>query len=83
MYLSHQKYNVMVFITISPILDISKNLEWAFGFLVAQKVNYLPVIQETWVQSPGREDHLEKEVATHSTIPAQRIPWIEDPGGLV
>ena len=32
MYLSHQKYNVMVFITISPILDISKNLEWAFGF---------------------------------------------------
>jgi len=81
MHLSHQKYNVMVFITISPILDISKNLEWAFGSLVAQKVNYLPVIQETWVQSPGREDHLEKEVATHSTIPAQRIPWIEDPVG--
>ena len=82
MYLSHQKYNVMVFITISPILDISKNLEWAFGFLVAQKVNYLPVIQETWVQSQDQEDPLEKEIATHSSTLAWKIPWMEEPGRL-
>ena len=38
--------------------------------------------QETWVQSPGWEDPLEKEMATHSTILAWRIPWTEDPEGL-
>ena len=37
---------------------------------------------ETWVQSPGREDPLEKEMATHSSILAWRIPWTEDPGRL-
>ena len=39
-------------------------------------------IQETWVRFLGQEDPLEKEMATHSSIPAQRIPWIEDSGGL-
>ena len=39
-------------------------------------------MQETWVQSLGREDPLEKEMATHSSILAQRIPWMEEPGGL-
>ena len=53
------------------------------GFLIAQSVKSLPAMQQTWVRFLGWEDHLEKEVATHSTIPAQRIPWIEDPGGLV
>ena len=38
--------------------------------------------QETWVWSPGREDPLEKEVATHSSILAWEIPWTEEPGGL-
>ena len=37
----------------------------------------------TWVPSLGREDPLEKEMATHSRIPAWRIPWTEDPGGLL
>ena len=37
---------------------------------------------ETWVQSLGREDPLEKEMATHSSIYAWKIPWIEEPGGL-
>ena len=37
---------------------------------------------ETWVQSLGREDPLEKEMATHSSILAWRIPWSEEPGGL-
>ena len=38
--------------------------------------------QETWAQSPGREDPLEKVMAAHSSILAWRIPWTEEPGGL-
>ena len=38
--------------------------------------------EKTWVQSLGREDPLEEVVATHSSIPAWRIPWTEEPGGL-
>ena len=38
--------------------------------------------QETWVPSLGREDPLEKEMATHSSLLAWRIPWTEDSGGL-
>ena len=45
-------------------------------------VKSLPVMQETQVQSLGREDTLEKEMATHSSILAWRIPWTEEPGGL-
>ena len=50
--------------------------------LIAQPVKNLPAMQETWVQSLGREDRLEKEMATHSSILAWRIPWTEEPGGL-
>ena len=39
-------------------------------------------MQETWVRFLGREDPLEKEMATHSSILAWRIPWTEEPGGL-
>ena len=39
-------------------------------------------MEETWVQSLGREDPLEKEMATHSSILAWRISWTEEPGGL-
>ena len=45
-------------------------------------VNNLPAMQETRVQSLGQEDPLEKEMATHSSILAWRIPWTEEPGGL-
>ena len=45
-------------------------------------VKNLPTMQETWVQSLGREDPLEKGMATHSSILAWRIPWTEEPGGL-
>ena len=45
-------------------------------------VTNLPTTQETGVQSLGREDPLEKEMATHSSIPAWNIPWTEEPGGL-
>ena len=54
---------------------------WAF--LVAQMVKNLPAIQETWVQSLGWEDLLEKRTATHSSILAWRIPWKEEPEGLL
>ena len=50
--------------------------------LVAQMVKDLPVMLETWVQSLGQEDSLEKGLATHSNILAWRIPWTEEPGGL-
>ena len=49
---------------------------------VAQLVKNLPAVQETWVQSLGWEGPLEKEMATHSSILAWRIPWTEEPGGL-
>ena len=39
-------------------------------------------MHKTWVQSLGQEDPLEKEIATHSSILAWRIPWTEEPGGL-
>ena len=43
--------------------------------LVAQTVKHLPTMQETWVRSLGREDPLEKEMATHSSPLAWKIPW--------
>ena len=50
--------------------------------LVAQMVKNLPAIWETWVQSLGQQDPLEKGMATHSSILAWRIPWTKQPGGL-
>ena len=51
------------------------------GSLVAQRLKHLPVMQETWVRALGWEDPLEKEIATHSSTLAWRIPWTEEPGG--
>ena len=50
--------------------------------LVAQMVKNLPAMQETQVHSLGQEDPLEKEMATHSSLLAWRIPQTEEPGGL-
>ena len=50
--------------------------------LVAQTVKHLPTMRETRVQQLGQEDLLEKEMATHSSILAWRIPWTEEPGSL-
>ena len=50
--------------------------------LVAQMVKRLPAMQETWVRSLGREDPLEKEMATHSSILAWKILWTEEPGRM-
>ena len=65
------------------VAAVQKNesiIHWAS--LVAQRVKHLPVMQKTQVRSLGWEDPLEKDMATHSSILAWRIPWIEEPGGL-
>ena len=49
---------------------------------MAQKVKRLPAMRETWVRSLGREDPLEKEMATHSSILAWKISWTEESGRL-
>ena len=51
-------------------------LQYSWASLVAQLVKNPPAMQETWVQSLGWEDPLEKRKATHSSILAWRIPWI-------
>ena len=55
------------------------SVQWAS--LVAQKVKNLPAMWETWVQSLGQENPLEKAKATLSSVLAWRIPWTEEPGG--
>ena len=50
--------------------------------LVAQTVKCLPAMWETWVQSLGWEDSLEKKMASHSSTLAWKIPWTEEPGRL-
>ena len=51
-------------------------------FLVTQTVKHLPAMWETWVQSLGQEDPLEKEMTVHSRILAWKILWMEESGGL-
>ena len=55
-------------------------VNWAS--LVVQRLKCLPAMWDTWVQSLGWEDLLEKEMANHSSILAWRIPWMEELGGL-
>ena len=50
--------------------------------IVSQRIKLLPAIHETWVLSLGWEDPLEKEMATHYSILAWKIPWTEEPDGL-
>ena len=58
---------------------ISTTLEFE---LVAQRLKQLPAMWENWVRFLGWEDPLEKEMATHASILAWRIPWVEEHGGL-
>ena len=60
--------------------NIKRSLTHNRTSLVAQMVKCLPTMWETRVQSLGREDLLEKEMATHSSILALKIPWTEEPG---
>ena len=67
-------------------LTLFLDQEFTQGFpwwsLVAQRLKRLPPMRETQVRSLGREDPLEKEMVTHSSIFAWRIPWTEEPGKL-
>ena len=63
-------------------MNVSSFADTSGASLIAQSVKSLHAIWDTWVQFLGREDPLEKELATHSSIPAWRIPWTEEPGGL-
>ena len=58
------------------------NITNYWASLVAQRVKCLPAMWEIWVQSLGQEDPLEKEMATHSSVLAWKIPWTEKPGRL-
>ena len=71
---------VFVYITNIPVCGYISSSDRAS--LVAQRGMCLPAMWETWVRSLGREDPLEKEMATHSSILAWRIPWTEEPGEL-
>ena len=66
----------------SPREGIGYSLQDSRASLVAQLVKNLPAMWETWVQSLGQEDPLEKGMGTHSSILAWRIPWTEELGGL-
>ena len=75
--------------SIIPQKQISINHQQIFRFLMVYEdfpgssaVKNPPAVQETWVRSLGREDPLEKEMATHSSILAWKIPWTEEPGSL-
>ena len=61
---------------------INTSIEPIWASPVAQRLKRLPAMRETWVGFLGWEDPLEKEMATHSSILAWRIPWTEEPGGL-
>ena len=63
-------------------LPIYTVLQSFWASLVAQTVKNLPAVQETWVQSLGWEDPLEKGMATHSSVPAWITPWTEKPEEL-
>ena len=56
--------------------------QYSWASLVSKMVKNLPVTQNTWVQSLGWEDPLEKGMATHSSILTWRILWTEEPGKL-
>ena len=70
----HVSFQIRAFFMYMPISTVAS--------LVAQRLKRLPAMRETWVRSLGQEDPLEKEMATHSSILAWRIPWMEEPGGL-
>ena len=61
---------------------ISLSISISGASLIAQSVKNLPAVQETRVKFLGQEDPLEKEMVSHSSVLAWRIPWTEQPGGL-
>ena len=74
--------HIKVRCTFSIVMSLAFKVKYNDSSLVAQRLKHLPVMQETWVRFLGREDPLEKEMATHSSILAWRTPWTQEPGGL-
>ena len=68
--------------TRAEIFLLIKGMVGTWASLVSQMVKNLPAMRETWVQSPGQEDPLEKEMAAHSGVLAWEIPWREEPSRL-
>ena len=66
---------------IKDLLSLTLSTDYT-TLMVAQMVKHMPTMPETWVQSLGREDLLEKEMATQSSILAWRNLWTEEPGRL-
>ena len=66
----------------SCLISPKKGLLKSRASLIAQLVKNLTAMQETQVRFPGWEDSVEKEMTTHSSVLAWRIPWTEEPGGL-
>ena len=64
------------------VKEVFREFKDGWASLVGQRLKRLPAMWETWVQSLGREDPLEKAVAPHSSILAWKIPWMEEPGKL-
>ena len=67
---------------VTACAGLGQGLGIELASLVAQMVKTLPAMPDSWVPSLGREDPLEEEMATHSSIFAWRIPWTQEPGGL-
>ena len=72
----------MIMMKMVITVNICPVLLFAWASLVAQMVKNLPAKWETWIRSLDWEDPLGKGMATHSSIPAWRIPWTEELGGL-
>ena len=68
--------------SLNNILYFNRSHSYITSSLVPQMVKHLPTMWETWVQSPGWGDLLEKEMATHSSTLAWKSPWTEEPGRL-
>ena len=67
---------------LAPPQEKGGSKKYLWTSLMAQRLKHLPAMWETWVRSLGWEDPLEKEMATHSSTVAWKIPWTEEPGGL-
>ena len=76
-----QWHNLDIYILENKSSPFIKDLGEKWASLVAQSLKRLLAMRETWVRSLGREVSLEKEPATHSSIPSWRLPWTEEPGG--
>ena len=77
---SYRSTYINSMLTTDQRTDVKVVVLWAS--LVAQSLKHLPAMWETWIRSLGHEDPLEKEMATHSSILAWRIPWTEEPSWL-